>query len=186
METAFSNVGVSAAAHPVQQASAKRAPRRSCNVGSGICPVNRRSTILHPPFPKCPLGHDFSRVRVHTDRKAAKSARVVKAQAYGAGHNIVFAADKYHPETSIGDELLGRELTHTIQQGASEGRIDSTQLSRPEDPAEQKADMAAALVARGQTVGAITGQGIQVARQDANEKPPDSGANATGTVTVDQ
>ncbi|HLZ34046.1 MAG TPA: DUF4157 domain-containing protein, partial [Nitrospira sp.] len=35
------------------------------------------------------FGHDFSRVRVHTDIKAADSARAVSALAYTVGYNVV-------------------------------------------------------------------------------------------------
>src|SRR6185503_17456446 len=41
------------------------------------------------------FGHDFSRVRVHTDAAAEKSARDVAARAYTAGRNIVFGAGQY-------------------------------------------------------------------------------------------
>src|SRR5262249_36324847 len=37
------------------------------------------------------FGHDFSRVRVHSEEKAAASARAVNALAYTVGRNIVFS-----------------------------------------------------------------------------------------------
>jgi hypothetical protein len=40
------------------------------------------------------FGYDFSRVRVHADSKAAKSAEAVNAQAYTVGSNIVFGANQ--------------------------------------------------------------------------------------------
>src|SRR5437660_938345 len=45
------------------------------------------------------FGHDFSRVRVHTDAKAAESARAVNATAYTVGRDIVFGAAQYSPGT---------------------------------------------------------------------------------------
>jgi hypothetical protein len=39
------------------------------------------------------FGHDFSAVRVHTDARAAESARAVNAHAYTLGHNLVFAQE---------------------------------------------------------------------------------------------
>src|SRR6266567_1978975 len=36
------------------------------------------------------FGYDFSGVRVHTDAKAAESARAVNAQAYTLGRDLVF------------------------------------------------------------------------------------------------
>ncbi|HJQ34602.1 MAG TPA: DUF4157 domain-containing protein [Pyrinomonadaceae bacterium] len=62
------------------------------------------------------FGHDFSRVRVHTDAKAAESARELNANAYTVGHDIVFGAGKYAPGTQAGGRLLSHELTHVLQQ----------------------------------------------------------------------
>ena len=65
------------------------------------------------------FGHDFSRVRVYTDAKAAASARSVNAMAYTVGRDIVFDAKQYAPGTSEGRKLIAHELTHVIQQNAS-------------------------------------------------------------------
>lgn len=62
------------------------------------------------------FGHDFSRVRVHTNGKAAESAQAVNAHAYTVGHQIVFAANRYAPATAAGRHLLAHELTHVLQQ----------------------------------------------------------------------
>jgi hypothetical protein len=62
------------------------------------------------------FGHDFSRVQVHTDRKAAESARAVNALAYTISNHIVFNVDQYQPATRDGRRLLAHELTHTRQQ----------------------------------------------------------------------
>jgi Domain of unknown function (DUF4157) len=68
------------------------------------------------------FGHDFARVRVHRDARAAESARAVNALAYTVGQDVVFAAGRYVPGTSEGRQLLAHELTHTVQQrhGAAE------------------------------------------------------------------
>jgi hypothetical protein len=63
------------------------------------------------------FGHDFSRVRVHTDDRAARSAMAVQAAAYTVGQNIVFGATQYAPQDPKGQQLLAHELVHTIQQG---------------------------------------------------------------------
>jgi hypothetical protein len=62
------------------------------------------------------FGYNFSRVRVHTNVKAANSAQAVRAQAYTVGENIVFGAGRYNPETREGKKLLAHELTHVVQQ----------------------------------------------------------------------
>lgn len=62
------------------------------------------------------FGHDFSRVRVHTDAEAANSARAVNALAYTVGLNIVLGEGQYKPETHRGRQLLAHELAHVLQQ----------------------------------------------------------------------
>lgn len=64
------------------------------------------------------FGYDFSHVRVHTDARAAESARAVNARAYAVAHNIVFGDDQYEPNTQNGRRLIAHELTHTLQQSA--------------------------------------------------------------------
>jgi hypothetical protein len=63
------------------------------------------------------FGHDFSRVRVHTDATAARSAEAVHALAYTVGRDVVFGAGQYAPSTQAGRRLLAHELTHVVQQG---------------------------------------------------------------------
>jgi hypothetical protein len=60
--------------------------------------------------------HDFSRVRVHADTRAAASARAVNALAYTVGSNVVFGTGQYAPGTNAGDRLLAHELAHVVQQ----------------------------------------------------------------------
>ena len=75
-------------------------------------PLDRATrAFMEPRF-----GHDFSKVRVHTDVRAAESARAVNALAYTVGRDIVFGEGQYAPGTDVGRQLLAHELTHTIQQ----------------------------------------------------------------------
>jgi hypothetical protein len=67
------------------------------------------------------LRQDFSRVRVHTDARAAESARAVSALAYTVGQDVVFGAGQYRPESMDGRKLLAHELTHVVQQSQSPG-----------------------------------------------------------------
>lgn len=64
------------------------------------------------------IGFDFSKVRIHTDSRAAASARSLGAYAYTVGNNVVFADGGYAPQTSKGRRLLAHELTHVVQQSA--------------------------------------------------------------------
>jgi hypothetical protein len=70
-------------------------------------------------FMESRFGHDFSRVRIHTDARAAESARAVHASAYTVGNHLVFAAGTFQPATTAGQRLLAHELVHTIQQGGT-------------------------------------------------------------------
>jgi hypothetical protein len=90
--------------------------------------------------------HDFSRVRVHSDARAAESARAVNALGYTVGRHIVFDAGQFAPGTVAGNWLLAHELTHVVQQ---RGADDSPGLVSVLDssPQESEADAAAAQVA---------------------------------------
>jgi len=70
------------------------------------------------------FGHDFSRVRVHSDAESEISARQVNAHAYTSGYDIVFGAGRFAPATLAGRHLLAHELTHVVQQT---GKIDGLQ-----------------------------------------------------------
>jgi hypothetical protein len=62
------------------------------------------------------FGHDFSKVRVHTDEKAGESAQAIGAVAYTVGNDLVFGTGEFNPETSDGRRLMAHELTHVVQQ----------------------------------------------------------------------
>ena len=64
---------------------------------------------------------DFSSVRVHPDSSKAPD---VGALAFPQGTDIHFAPGQFKPDTSAGQQLLGHELTHVIQQ--AEGRVQPT------------------------------------------------------------
>lgn len=67
------------------------------------------------------FGADFSSVRVHSDSSKAPE---VGALAFTQGTDIHFAPGQFKPETSSGQQLLGHELAHVVQQ--SEGRVQPT------------------------------------------------------------
>jgi hypothetical protein len=77
--------------------------------GLSLDPATR--AFMEPRF-----GKDFGHVRLHTDAKAAESAREVNALAYTVGRDVVFAHGRYQPNAKEGRKLLAHELTHTIQQ----------------------------------------------------------------------
>ena len=91
------------------------------------------------------FGHNFSRVRIHTDAQAAASAQAVQARAYTVGSDMVFGAGQYAPGTAAGRRLLAHELTHVVQQQGGTSALRRQEapapLSGPEE-AEQRALMA--------------------------------------------
>jgi hypothetical protein len=124
--------------------------RKESGDGPGIAPpiVHEALNSLGEPldaatraFVEPRFGHDFSRIRIHTDPLAAASARAINASAYTVGHNIVFGRDRYDPSSSSGLRLISHELTHVVQQGVTTSlntihrqTADSGVQSRPIDP----------------------------------------------------
>lgn len=86
------------------------------------------------------FGHDFGRVRVHTDARAAQSADGLLADAYTAGEHIVFGPGRYAPASPKGRDLLAHELSHVAQQPLPQSFSGSFRLSRPGSSAEQAAE----------------------------------------------
>ena len=142
-------------------------------------------SFMEPRF-----GHDFGKVRVHADERAAESARAVNALAYTVGPDIVFGAGRYTPGSRGGQELLAHELAHVVQQSGhaqakSSGREAGLAVNSPGDAFEREADGAADRVMRAAPPEAdsgirqIAGPGLQ--RQ---EKKAGAAAQQVSTVTV--
>lgn len=110
-------------------------------------------------FMESRFGHDFSQVRVHTDERAARSARAVHALAYTVGREVVFGAGQYAPERAAGRRLLAHELTHVVQQ-AGNAALQS------ESGCETEADRAAESIAAGGTAAPRFGAPVAMQRQD--------------------
>jgi hypothetical protein len=88
---------------------------RSIYTADAGAPLSHETRALMEPR----FGADLSRVRVHSDSRAAESARSVDALAYTVGRDIVFGAGQYAPQTSAGQKLLAHELTHFLQQSSA-------------------------------------------------------------------
>ncbi|MES2741986.1 MAG: DUF4157 domain-containing protein [Pseudomonadota bacterium] len=93
------------------------------------------------------FGHDFSRVRVHTDAAAQRSAAQLCAHAYTLGQSIVFGRGQYAPSSAAGLGLLAHELTHVVQQAgapAGHGVLRRSERDPDEAAAALKEDQALA------------------------------------------
>ncbi len=87
------------------------------------------------------FGHDFSRLRVHTDAGAAAAARALNARAFTVGQDVVFGEKQFAPHHEAGQRLLAHELAHTVQQrDASLPSPDQLEVSSPDDYHERQAD----------------------------------------------
>jgi outer membrane protein OmpA-like peptidoglycan-associated protein len=124
------------------------------------------------------FGHDFSRVRIHTDSQAADSVRSVNALAYTVGQDVVFGHGQYRPTSSDGQRLIAHELTHTIQQAGGAALRES---GRSEIGLESEAEAAshAALEGRGVRVASNAPLGLSRQAPPGNVQTPPSGATRT-------
>jgi hypothetical protein len=154
LQQAAGNAGVT---HMVAQRRARDDGERSDDEPSPVHDVvaSKRSP-LDPDTRtemEAAVGHDFGDVEVHTDGRAAGSARAVQAHAYTVGNHVVFGEGRYRPETPEGRHTLAHELTHVVQQ--RQGPVDGTPagggiaLSHPGDRFEREAESVARNVSSG-------------------------------------
>ena len=121
------------------------------------------------------FGHDFSQVRIYSDRLAARSASALGARAYTVGDAIVFNDAEYALERPSGQHLLAHELAHVVQQ-----RRGGVRGPAADDPGlEAAAQSAADQVVRGRSVTVTGAAAIRVARQ-----PQAQGAEGTAAQPV--
>ena len=106
--------------------------------------LNTRA-FMEPRF-----GHDFSGVRVHTDARAARSAKAVNALAYTVGNDIAFDKGQYSPDKNEGKRILAHELTHVLQQKTYQKPMQTKlSISESANAAERQADDTADAVVYG-------------------------------------
>ncbi len=101
------------------------------------------------------FGHDFGRVRVHADARAANSARAIDAVAYTVGDDIAIDPGHEAMRTSAAPAILAHELTHVVQQSHTTPALQTRRLDEADGAAEHEAARAATQVARGGQVGPI-------------------------------
>jgi len=127
------------------------------------------------------FGHDFSKVRVHDNARAAESARAVKALAYTVGSTIVFARDQYAPSSLRGRSLLAHELAHVVQQGGSASRR-PTRISQPDEPSEREAArVQTAMEAGGELPSTSPAEGVVYRQAVAPDSQTVAGGGSQGT-----
>ncbi len=123
-------------------------------------------------FAESRFEHDFSGVRVHVDTAAAASARAVNARAYTIGHNIVFGAGQYAPQTTTGQKLLLHEMAHVLQQrDSTTTSLMPLHMDFPESASEKEAQIMTqrALDSGYSPVASLAQVRAQISRQIADE-----------------
>jgi Domain of unknown function (DUF4157) len=104
---------------------------------------SRAVQVARMPAPLGANRYDFSSVRIHTDARAAESARAVNALAYTVGRDLVFGAGMYQPGTIAGNNLLAHELAHVIQQGHARPEVGvALNISQPRESVNSQANAA--------------------------------------------
>ena len=122
------------------------------------------------------FGHDFGRVRVHHDGRAAQRAAAYAAAAYTLGDDVHFAAGRYRPRTGAGRALIAHELAHVVQQhSAAQGASAAAALLPADSAAERSADDAATRVLHGLAAPALAATPLGIARQPARKTAGSSG-----------
>lgn len=126
------------------------------------------------------FGTDLSSVRIFEGARAP----ALGARAFTTGTEVHFAPGEYQPTSQSGQELLGHELAHVVQQ--SQGRVHATAQAKGvaiNDDAglEHEADEMGARAARGEAVGTAAARvgavpaggaaGTQLARAEGPTEP---------------
>jgi hypothetical protein len=123
------------------------------------------------------FGADFSGVRIHQGPQAAS----LGARAYTQGTDIHFQPGLYQPESQQGQELLGHELAHVVQQ--SQDRVQATVQARgvginDDDSLEREADTMGAAAARGERVGGAGPAALAASGPESSIQRKPLGGNA--------
>jgi hypothetical protein len=127
------------------------------------------------------FGHDFSKVRVHTDGKAAESVRRVEARAYAFGHHIVFAVPSHPLDSAEGARLMAHELTHVVQQSRTSDSEAPLRVGEIGSPSEREADRAADAVLSNQPDPRLTSLAERLIQRDAAPGSETSATSFCGT-----
>jgi flagellar motor protein MotB len=124
---------------PAIARQARQAPGRALDAAT------RRSMELR-------FGHDFGKVRIHTDADAGEAAQSMASHAYTVGDDIFFAPDTFEPQSRAGLDLLAHELAHVVQQEGSDSLGGDEHVATAASRHEKAADDSAREVAAGRHV----------------------------------
>jgi hypothetical protein len=177
----------------------KRRLRRKSNIGIETRTGSEVPPIVHEvlrsagqpldaatrEFMEPRFGHDFSRVRIHTNALAAESAASINASAFTVGPHIVFGAPHSASTPSGRNRLLGHELAHVIQQGFVAPTSPELVVSI-DAQAEQDAERVAVQISNGNSAGELSPAiPSRVQRQETVTTPDDPMTDAEDAAVLD-
>jgi hypothetical protein len=130
------------------------------------------------------FGQNFSSVNLTENNKAKQ----IGALAYTQGNNINFAPGQFKPETKSGQELLGHELSHVVQQrqGKVTGTTQKKGISVNDSPAlEKEADEKGKMAAEGKKTEVNHSASESIQKKDDLESIPQANRNKIKVNTDD-
>jgi len=142
----------------------------SSSKGGGSALPETTRTFMESRF-----GADFGGVRIHTGEKAQELSQTIHAHAFTHGNDIYFNQGKYNPDSASGGNLLAHELTHTLQQGASQPK---SQAASPSASGVSRKIQRAAAGVPVQLTNAVEKAKTVEGKIDANK--PQADGNRTG------
>ncbi|WP_051312902.1 eCIS core domain-containing protein [Sporocytophaga myxococcoides] len=145
-------------AEEVEEPVQRRGPVPSMDLDTDELSQRPTSSSDKMPLPvqrkmESSFGEDFSDVNIHTNSSQSID---LNAHAFAKGSDIHFAPGMFNPESQKGQELLGHELTHVLQQ--REGRVQPTVQKKgvninDDEGLEKEADEMGEKAAKGYLVG---------------------------------
>jgi hypothetical protein len=128
---------------------------------------------------------DFSDVNIHNN---SDSAPALNALAFTQGNDVHFAPGQYDPSSNQGQQLIGHELAHVVQQ--KEGRVQpTTQLKgagiNDSEELEKEADDAGRLAAEGKDSKIIGTACSSIQKKEEDEKKEEKVDTSSDTSNTD-
>jgi len=151
--------GSGSSGHECEGCKKEKLQRSAVGSGPGTAPPIVHDVLRSPGQPldaqtraffEPRLGHDFSKVRIHSDPRANESARAVSANAYTVGNEIVFANRPSGFGDSAGSRLIAHELSHVVQQSGLSHGSGELRVGAADSAYEREADQVAKAVVSNQ------------------------------------
>ena len=129
------------------------------------------------------LGADFGSVRIHQDSEKASK---LGALAYTQGEDVYFAPGQFKPESQKGQELIGHELQHVVQQ--REGRVQANTQRKGvgvnnDQGLEREADEKGKAAAQGKVLGGEKNSKVAAAQGLQKQNAPVRFTGVAATVS---